>query len=228
MINAAPDGETLVYVVDDDPQIRGAVVDLCRSIRLEARAFSSTEEFDNAGMAPKPSCLVLDIRFTGMQVSGLQFQRDLIARGNRIPIVFLSGHTDVRTSVEAMKNGAVEFLLKPFREQELLDAIRVGIEQDRHRRDHEAACSQLKARFESLTPREQDLARLVARGLMGKQIAAELRISEVTVKVHRARVMQKLQTQSVAELTRIVDRLDAIGIAPPVNNDRRSGLVKAG
>jgi FixJ family two-component response regulator len=228
MTNAAFDGETLVYVIDDDPQIRGAVVDLCRSMRLEALAFSSTEEFINSDIASKPCCLVLDIRFTGMQVSGLQFQRDLIARGNRIPIVFLSGHTDVRASVEAMKNGAVEFLLKPFREQELLDAIRVGIERDRNRRDQEAFLSQLKARFESLTPREQDLARLVARGFVGKQIASELRISEVTVKVHRARVMQKLQVQSIAELTRIVDRLGATGAAPSAVDDRRSGLVKAG
>lgn len=228
---AMNDTGAIVYIVDDDPLVRDAVGNLLRSIKLDVRAFPSTEEFAAIDLEERTSCLVLDVRFVGTAASGLEFQRDLVARNVRIPIVFLSGHMDVRASVEAMKNGAVDFLLKPFREQELLDAVRLGLSQDRLRRERKAGLSDLIARFETLTPRERDLTRLIARGLLGKQIAAELGVSEVTVKVHRARIMQKLQLHSVVDLVRAVDLacgagLDLRGTSLPGSAGR--GLVKVG
>jgi FixJ family two-component response regulator len=230
-VNVMRQDEAIVYVVDDDAQLREAVASLCRSIGLETKVFSSTEDLAAADMEPdKPGCLVLDVRFLSTAASGLEFQRTMIANGCATPIVFLSGHVDVRASVEAMKNGAVDFLLKPFRDQELLDAIRLAIGRDRDRRIRERALAELLSRFKTLTSRERDLARLIARGMLGKQIAVQLGISEVTVKVHRAKIMQKLQVHSLVDLARAVDK---VGASAWDGNDaddagRPRGLVKVG
>jgi FixJ family two-component response regulator len=156
-----------------------------------------------------PSCLVLDVRFPGSAPSGLDFQRKLVEADVQLPVVFITGHGDVPMSVQAMKHGAIEFLLKPVREQELLDAIRRGIEMDRQRRDQDKALASLRRRFGSLTTREREIMALVTQGLLNKQIAAELGLSEVTIKVHRGHVMQKMQAKSLADLVRMSDKLGA-------------------
>jgi FixJ family two-component response regulator len=205
------ENESRVFIIDDDAQVRSSLVNLLRSVDLGVDAFASTDEFLRVDLPNVPSCLVLDVRFPGSAPSGLDFQRKLIEADIQLPVVFITGHGDVPMSVQAMKSGAIEFLLKPVREQELLDAIRRGIERDRQRRDQDKALASLRRRFESLTAREREIMLLVTRGLLNKQIAGELGLSEVTVKVHRGHVMQKMQAKSLADLVRMSDKLQ---IAP--------------
>lgn len=197
--------QATVYVVDDEADVREAIGSLCRSTGLQVRLYESTEEFVHVDIPSEPSCLVLDVRFPATAPTGLELQRTLTKSGIWIPIVFISGHADVRISVEAMKRGAIEFLPKPFREQELLDAIRHGIERDSARLERDSALRDIRARVGELTAREHDIMMLLSEGLLAKQIAAKLRVSEVTVKVHRARLMRKLKLRSLVELVRLVD-----------------------
>ena len=198
-----------VYVIDDEEEVREAIGSLCRSAGLPVKLFALTEAFLGECLQNGPSCLVLDVRFPATASTGLELQCRLLEAGISIPIVFISGHADVRISVEAMKRGAVEFLPKPFREQELLDAIRHGIERDYARLKREEDLGEINRRVGALTAREREIMMLIAEGLMAKQIAAKLRLSEVTVKVHRARVMRKLKVRSPVELVRLVDGMVA-------------------
>jgi FixJ family two-component response regulator len=209
------DPESIVFVVDDDAQVRSSLANLCRSVDLNVQAFASTEEFLNAERPMVPSCIILDVRFPGSAPSGLDFQRRLVDAHDSPPIIFVTGHGDIRMSVQAMKRGAVEFLTKPVREQELLDAIRRGIEQDRRRLEEAKRLASLRQRFESLTAREREIMSLVTQGLLNKQIAAALGLSEVTVKAHRGHIMQKMEAKSFADLVRMSDQLSST--APPVN-----------
>lgn len=199
--------DSIVFIVDDDTQVRASLDNLCRSVDLVVEAFASVDEFLLRGDPHIPACLVLDVRFPGSAPSGLEFQRRLAEAGRMIPIIFITGHGDVPMSVQAMKGGAVDFLLKPIREQDLLDAVRIGIERDRRRRSEGRSLAQLQTHADQLTQREREIMELVARGLPNKQIAAELGLSEVTVKVHRGHVMQKMEARSLAELVRLSDRL---------------------
>lgn len=199
--------EPMVFIIDDDAEVRTSLANLCRSVDLKVEVFSSTDDFLRRERSDVPACLVLDVRFPGSAPSGLDFQREFVSANNRLPIIFITGHGDVPMSVQAMKHGAVEFLIKPVREQELLDAIRHGIERDRQRMNEERMLVSLRRRFESLTARQRDIMKWVTRGLLNKQVAAELGLSEVTVKVHRGRVMQKMEAKSLAELVRMSDRL---------------------
>jgi FixJ family two-component response regulator len=199
--------QAMVYVVDDEVQIRNAIGNLCEDTGYQVRLFASTDEFLKEKLAGEPSCLVLDVRFPGSSPTGLELQCTLAESGIPIPIVFISGHADIRVSVEAMKHGAVEFLPKPFREQELLDAIRHGIERDRRRIEHDHCIHRAMRRVESLTTREREIMLLIAEGLIAKQIAAKLHLSEVTIKVHRARMMRKLELRSSIEVARLVDTI---------------------
>jgi len=201
-----------VFVIDDDEILRGGLVSLFRSIGLQARAFGSVKEFQQDTMRDGPGCLVLDVRLPGK--SGLDLQADLAQSDVQMPIIFISGHADVPMSVRAIKAGAVEFLVKPFRDQELLDAVRAGIERDQEQRAKRKIEVDLRARFESLTPREQEVFGLVAKGLMNKQIAGEMKISLITVKVHRGNVMQKMQAKSLADLVRMADTLGLKAAGP--------------
>ncbi len=199
--------QATVYVVDDEIQIRNAIGSLCEETGHKVRLFASTDEFLAEDLANGPSCLVLDVRFPGTAPTGLELQRKLAESGVQIPIVFISGHADVRVSVEAMKRGAVEFLPKPFREQEILDAIRHGIERDRRRLEREGGEREARQRVQTLTAREREIMLLMADGLVAKQIAARLGVSEVTVKVHRARMMRKLGLRSPVEVVRLIDSM---------------------
>jgi len=199
--------EPIVFIVDDDAEVRASLANLCRSVGLKVEAFGSTEEFMSSDRPAVPSCLVLDVRFPAAEPSGLEFQRRLSERNDRVPIIFITGHGDVPMSVQAMKYGAVEFLIKPVREQELLDAIKQAIERDRERRAQDADLSLLQARYNRLTGRERQIMRLVSGGLPNKQIAAQLGLSEVTVKVHRGHVMQKMEAKSLADLVRMTGQL---------------------
>ncbi|MFT8246167.1 response regulator transcription factor [Roseomonas sp. BN140053] len=193
--------------MDDDPSIRASLENLLASEGHATRSFESSQAFLSASRPDLPGCLVLDVRLRGS--SGLEFQRELSRRDVRIPIVFITGHGDVPMSVAAMKAGAIEFLLKPYRDQDLLDAVHKGIELDKRRRVQAAGLAELRARVAAMTPRERELLPLIASGMLNKQIAARLQLSEVTVKAHRAQVMQKLQVYSLAELVRVADRLAA-------------------
>ena len=197
--------EAVVYVVDDDAAARAAIQSLLHSVGLRAETFGSPPEF-LAGYRPDaPACLVLDVRLPG--VSGLDFQRDLAARNVTIPIIFITGHGDIPMSVRAMKEGAQEFLTKPVRGQDLLDAVQKAVERDRGQRKTRAEFEELRARFDSLTPREKEVLDLVVAGLLNKQIADELGMSELTVKTHRAHVMEKTSADSLAHLVRISEKL---------------------
>jgi len=195
-----------VIVIDDDTAIRESIGALLRSVGLHAKLFASVDEFLKAGRADGPACLVLDVRLPGR--SGLDFQRELAAANIHLPIIFITGYGDIPMSVTAMKGGAIEFLTKPFRDQDLLDAIQLGIARDRVRLEDEQALAGLRARFETLTPRERDVMVLVAAGRLNKQIAYEIGVSEITVKVHRGQVMRKMQAASLPDLARMADRLN--------------------
>ncbi len=194
--------QPVVFVVDDDASVRDAVEDLLRSVGLGVRTFGSTQEFLQSKRPDSPGCLVLDVRMPGQ--SGLEFQRTLTSTGIQLPIIFISGHGDIPMSVRAMKSGAIEFLTKPLHEQELLDAIQVGIEQDRARRQEAKAVTELQARVNSLTLREREVLAFVVTGQLNKQIAAQLDLSEATVKVHRSQIMHKMQARSLVDLVRMV------------------------
>jgi FixJ family two-component response regulator len=195
----------VVFLIDDDPSVRDALKSLLRSVGLEVQAFGSAQEFLRAKRPDAPACLILDVRLPGP--SGLDFQRDMAESNIPLPIIFITGHGDIPMSVKAMKAGAVEFLTKPFRDQELLDAIHQGIEQDRVRRRETAIAAELQERYRALTPRERDVMALVVTGRLNKQIAADLELSEITVKVHRGQVMRKMLAKSLAELVRMADTL---------------------
>ena len=200
-----------VAIIDDDPSIRESLVSLLRSVGLTALPFASAQDFLQHRWPDAPGCLVLDVRLPGQ--SGLEFQRELSGTDIHLPVVFITGHGDIPMSVTAMKAGAVEFLAKPFRDQDLIDAVHTGIERDRDRRRALDALCDLRERFRSLTPREREVMRLVAAGQLNKQIAAELQLSEITVKVHRASVMRKMQARSLPDLVRIADKVTLAGDA---------------
>jgi FixJ family two-component response regulator len=195
----------VVFVIDDDSSMRLALEDLVRSVGLEVRAFAAPQEFLQSKPPDAPGCLVLDVRLPGM--SGLTFQRELAKEGLALPVIFITGHGDIPMSVRAMKAGAVEFLTKPFHDQDLLDAIHAAIERDRKRRRETVRLAQLRERFASLTERERQIMSLVVMGRANKQIAAELTLSEMTVKVHRGQVMRKMHAGSLPELVRMADGL---------------------
>jgi RNA polymerase sigma factor (sigma-70 family) len=195
----------LVFIVDDDPSVRSSIKFLISTVGLKVETFDSADSFLHRQPPDVPSCLVLDVRLPGL--SGLDFQRELAARNIHIPIIFVTGHGDIPMSVCAMKAGAVEFLTKPFRDQDLLDAIRIALQRDRERREQEKAAMELKERFESLTPRERKVISMVASGMLNKQIAGELGTAENTVKVHRSRAMEKMHAQSLADMVRMIEKL---------------------
>jgi FixJ family two-component response regulator len=195
-----------VIVIDDDPGIRESIGGLLRSVGLQAKLFASVDEFLKAGRPAGPACLVLDVRLPGR--SGLDLQRGLAAANLHLPIIFITGHGDIPMSVTAMKGGAIEFLTKPFRDQDLLDAIQLGLARDRAWLEDERSVVALRARFETLTPREREVMSLVAAGRLNKQIAYEIGVSEITVKVHRGQVMRKMQATSLPDLARMADRLN--------------------
>jgi FixJ family two-component response regulator len=199
------DASPVVFVIDDDALVRDGLADLLRSVGIEVQLFGSTQEFLRARRADAPGCLVLDVRLPG--TSGLDFQRTLSAAGIEMPVVFITGHGDIPMSVRALKSGAIEFLTKPLREQELLDAVHAGIERDRSRRAQAALVTELRQRFALLTTRERDVIALVVTGRPNKQIAYELDLSEMTVKVHRSQIMRKMQAKSLVDLVRMADRL---------------------
>ena len=201
----ASTGRPIVFVVDDDASMRQALSRLFQSVQLRAEAFASPQEFLQSERPDVPSCLVLDVRLPG--VSGLDFQTELLRADVRIPIVFITGHGDIPMTVRAMKAGAVDFLGKPFRDQDLLDAVTAAIQRDQKRREQENTVADLRVHFSSLTPREREIMALVASGLMSKQIAAQVGLSEITVKVHRSHVMKKMGAKSVADLVRMADAL---------------------
>jgi FixJ family two-component response regulator len=197
--------KSFVYVVDDDDSLRESLGSLFRSVGLEVRTFASTQAFLRTKLPDAPSCLVLDVRLPGM--SGLDFQGELAKSDIHLPIVFMTGHGDIPMTVKAMKAGAVEFLTKPVREQDLLDAVRVGIERSNEVHQKDRSLSKIRACYEALTPREQEVFALVTSGMMNKQIAGEMNVSEITVKVHRGNVMRKMSARSLAELVRMADTL---------------------
>ena len=194
-----------VVVIDDDPDIREALRSLLQSVGLQCRAFTSVPEFLKSGRPEGPTCLVLDVRLPGR--SGLDFQRELSAANIDLPIIFITAHADVAMSVQAMKEGALEFLTKPVRDQDLLDAIQLGLERDRARREGERALAALRERFETLTPREREVMTEVLKGRLNKQIAGDIGVSEVTVKAHRGQVMRKMKASSVLDLARMAEKL---------------------
>jgi FixJ family two-component response regulator len=200
-----PEADPTVLVIDDDPELRSSVGRLLRSVGLDARLFVSVPDFLKSERPIGPTCLVLDVRLPGP--SGLDFQRELVESDVQIPIIFITGHGDVPMSVQAMKRGAIEFLTKPFRDQDLIDAIQLALARDRAERENEKALCALRARFESLTPREREVMIHVVQGRLSKQIAHDIGITEPTVKVHRSNLKRKMNTGSLVELGRMADQL---------------------
>jgi FixJ family two-component response regulator len=207
-----PDTPPTVLVIDDDSDLRASVGRLLRSIGLEVRLFASIAEFLKAVPPDGPTCLVLDVRLPGQ--SGLDLQRELTAANKELPIIFITGHGDIPMTVQAMKGGAIEFLTKPFRDQDLIDAIQFGLARDRSRREIEKSLATLRERFGSLSPREREIMLHVARGRLSKQIAGDIGISEMTVKVHRSRAMRKMRARSLPEFGRMADKLKLVPDEP--------------
>jgi RNA polymerase sigma factor (sigma-70 family) len=195
----------VVYIIDDDASVREGVEDLLRSVGLGVQTFGSTQEFLQSKRPDRPGCIVLDVRLPGP--SGLEFQRTLSNSDIQLPIIFITGHGDISMSVRAIKSGAVEFLTKPLREQELLDAVQTAIERDRSQRQEAQIVAELRARFNSLTAREREVFALVVTGRPNKQVAAQLDLSEMTVKVHRSQITRKMQAKSLIDLVRMADKL---------------------
>ncbi|RMO88336.1 LuxR response regulator receiver [Pseudomonas syringae pv. philadelphi] len=208
VVTATPPEEAIVYVIDDDLSVRSSLEDLLASVGLRSLLFGSTQAFLETPRPDAPGCLILDIRMPGM--SGLDFQEHMARAGIFLPVIFITGHGDIPMSVRAMKAGAVEFLTKPFREQDLLDAIQQGLAQDRSRRQSAAVEAELQRRYTSLNQGEQQVMDLVVSGLLNKQIAARLNVSEITVKVRRGSVMRKMQAESLADLVKFAERLKAL------------------
>ena len=198
-------GAPIVFVVDDDPSVRSSLKFLLSTVGLQVESFDSADAFLHKKRPDAPSCLVLDVRLPGL--SGLDFQRELAARNTRIPIIFLTGHGDIPMSVRAMKAGAVEFLTKPFRDQDLLDAVRIALERDRARREQDKDVIILQQRFDSLTSREQEVISMVVSGMLNKQIADQLGTAESTVKVQRSRAIEKMHAESLVDLIRMIEKL---------------------
>ena len=197
--------DSIVYVVDDDSSVREAIKSLIRSVGLRVETFETAQEFLRSKRPDAPGCVVLDVRLPGL--SGLDLQRELAAHGINLPVIFITGHGDIPMSVRAMKAGALEFLTKPFRDQDLLDAIQQALERDRSARQQRSETTELRERFDSLTSREREVMGLVVSGLLNKQIAGELGTSEVTIKIHRSQVMKKMGAGSLAELVRMTEKL---------------------
>jgi len=202
---------SVVFVIDDDPSVRSTLKFLIGTVGLDVETFASTDSFLQRKLPDAPSCLVLDVRLPGL--SGLDFQRVLMARNIRIPIIFMTGYGDIQMGVRAMKSGAVEFLTKPFRDQDLLDAVRVALERDQGRREQERDIGEIQERFSSLSAREQEVVRMVVAGKLNKQIAGELGTAENTVKVQRSRAMEKMNAQSLADLVRMLEKLKSASVS---------------
>ncbi|MDB5861134.1 MAG: DNA-binding response regulator [Ramlibacter sp.] len=211
---ALPDSDACVVIIDDDTEFRESLERLLRSAGLQALTFAAIAEYVKSEPPDRPTCLVLDVRMPGR--SGLEFQRDLAAAGATLPIVFITGHGDIPMTVQAMKAGAIEFLTKPFRDQDLLDAVNVGLARDRARRASEQSLNALRARFEELTPRERSILIQVVQGRLNKQIGGDMGITETTVKVHRSNMMHKIGAASLPELCRMADQLNLV----PKNSKR--------
>jgi FixJ family two-component response regulator len=206
-----PEPKSTVVIIDDDAAIREALGSLVRSMGLDVRLLASTTEFLKLGLPDSPTCLVLDVRLPGR--SGLDFQQELAAANINVPIIFITGYGDIPMSVQAMKGGAIEFLTKPVRDQDLLDAVQLGLARDRARRENERSLDVLRERFKALTQREREVMTHVVRGRLNKQIAGDMGLSEITVKVHRGQVMRKMKATSLPDLARMADKLQLLGKA---------------
>jgi len=205
--------EPIVFIIDDDPSMRRALTNLFQSVGLKVEAFGSAQDMLQSKLPDVPSCLVLDVRLPGL--SGLDLQADLAKANTHIPIIFITGHGDIPMTVRAMKGGAVDFLTKPFRDQDMLDAVVAAIERDRKRREAERTIANVRSLFETLTPREREVLALVASGLMNKQIAAELGLAEITVKIYRGQLMRKMGARALADLIRMTETLGIRRGKPP-------------
>jgi len=207
-----PEADSTVLVIDDDADLRASVGRLLRSLGIDVQLFASIADFLKSDAPDGPTCLVLDVRLPGK--GGLDFQRELAAANRELPIIFITGHGDIPMTVQAMKGGAIEFLTKPFRDQDLIDAIQLGLERDRARRESENALADLRKRFASLSPREREIVVQVARGRLSKQIAYDIGIAEATVKVHRSRAMEKMKAGSLPELGQMAEKLKLLPDKP--------------